>query len=131
MLEESFNEQGKGIQVRLLADSVKDDLRVESDKSESTLPRIRKVSVKLEIQRAGKKIFVPQHVLASLHDPITISIKNLNPTKTQISVRGGDASNAYVARILVDADRVLKLELFEMGSDHPIYTTTYYQQVIE
>lgn len=75
----------------------------------------------------GGEVFIPRSAYADLGD-ITTAEFTASDTQVTLIIRGGDASESYVAKLLFGKDGLTERLLFS-GEDeqHPLQVTHYYQ----
>jgi hypothetical protein len=75
----------------------------------------------------GSEVFIPRSAYADLGD-ITTAEFAMNDNRVTLTIRGGDASESYVAKLLFGKDGLTERRLYS-GEDeqHPLQVTHYYQ----
>jgi hypothetical protein len=82
----------------------------------------------IDITANGKPVFVNRSVFADLADLNRAEIK-IDGQKAILIIEAGDASESYVLKILFDAERVIKREMFDGESGNSKSQETNYYQV--
>ena len=91
----------------------------------SKIPCVLTRQVKLLVN--GEDLFLPRSAYADLGDIQSAQIL-LQGEKFELIVKGGDASEAYIAHILFDRRRVLGRRLFSAGdTSHALESIQYYE----
>lgn len=75
----------------------------------------------------GKEIFIPRSAFADLGDISTAELAMSNG-RLILTIKGGDASESYIAKLLFNNDRLSERRLYS-GEDpeHPLEVSRYYQ----
>jgi hypothetical protein len=71
-------------------------------------------------------VFIPRSAYADLGDIETAKL-NVSNGRMTLTITGGDASEAYVAKLFFDRQRVLERRLYSGEDDtHPLEVSHYY-----
>jgi len=84
----------------------------------------------IDIAVNDKSIFVPRSVFCDLADLSTAQIQ-IGQRESILTLKGGDASESYIVKIVFDAGRVKRrVKASAMLPDQPSAETTYHRRVI-
>jgi hypothetical protein len=84
----------------------------------------------IDIAVNDKSIFVPCSVFCDLADLNTAQIQS-GQKESILTLKGGDASESYIVRIVFDAGRVKRRVIASgMLPDQPLQETTYHRRVL-
>jgi hypothetical protein len=84
----------------------------------------RKIALSIE----GQEIFVPRSAYADLGD-IQSAEFSFTADKLSLIIKGGDASESYVAHLIFDHSRALERQLYSGEDISHALETTYYHEV--
>lgn len=75
----------------------------------------------------GSEVFIPRSAYADLGD-ITTAEFALSDKQVTLTIKGGDASESYIAKLLFGKDGLSERRLYSGEDDqHPLQVTHYYQ----
>lgn len=75
----------------------------------------------------GNEVFIPRSAYADLGD-ITTAEFATSDNQVTLTIRGGDASESYIAKLLFGKDGLSERRLYSGEDDqHPLQVTHYYQ----
>jgi len=74
----------------------------------------------------GNELFLPRSVFADLSDVTSIEL-GVSGKQMLLTMKGGDASEAYAVKVLFSKDQVTKRLLYSALQDPPVQETTYFK----
>jgi len=116
--------QVRGATVDIGSQSSERPQHVENSCTYSKFPCIAVTSIEIEVD--GNELFVPRSVFADLSDVTDIQLSALGK-QMLLTLKGGDASEAYAVKVLFSKDQIVKRRLYSALQEPPVQETTYFK----
>lgn len=115
------------IKVEFVTARVKPPLYISEVEKRKMVTVIENMSILVN----GKSLFVPFSVFADIIDPTVVSI-DCNAKEEVLSIKGGDASEAFRLNIYFDSVKINRRALFDPNfPNEPMQETRYWPKVLK